>query len=231
MFVFLKYFLVLFVFIGCICLFNGLYVEAFFLFGSVAVIKLLDSDWAEDNLNGALSETLKISVIIFTILVNGYIASERLMEQPFLIKATHQQKESYVKFEKQIFDSLADCTNAHNIAIYRIRKLLNVEDEHKENIKNSCSDAVLALNNITVESSILPDKLTKLMLGIKSEYKSMILNILLLNYKYNDNYDKAISSTLKYNQENAYKKITKIRKMMTLSFLSNDKKNIILLNN
>jgi len=211
-------------------IFNGRFFEGYFLITSSLLIKLLDVDFIEYTFGEKITNTLKLTVIFIAVIFSGYMLFDDLKSQPFYINATTEQKSSYLKYEKFLFNQLYECTSIYNQAISQKSKNQTVSISQIAMIKETCGDVAIEINNYKLPDDDLEKNIIHLMQDLKIASKTITIAIKKYHYGGNDEYNQNLSSIIKTNQEDYTNKVEKLRYMLGLKSLKEENKKPVKIN-
>lgn len=224
---FLKFLSFIFLALGLTYLANNHFYEAALALISFGIIRYLDSRSFYDKFWDKKCESIQIILGFIFLCVNIFFYYQFFITRPYIINANEQQKEIYSKFEKNILKQVEECKNPYNNLIINLKNGSSFNNNNKKEVNSFCSPSMLAINTLAVDpTSQLPGVVNDRMNEIKQDYLDLISAIIRLNYSKEDEYDKTLSDIVKYNQEDAFKKMSETREMLRLPKPSDKSKQI-----
>lgn len=204
-------------------LFQEMYIIAFIMIFSFFIIRFVDSDWAFDHFKFSNHNLMVVMITCFLIFVNIVCIYESLKYSQFFTNATKSQKESYLKYEEDLYKTADICIKEHNGLMDKKEKRQRISRSEQEYVNNVCLRNITTINNLP-----LPKDQTKETLYIansmKAHMKSIVLNLSNYNYLEAKNANQTINGKIRDNVAAMINEMEQNREIMQMNNILEDKK-------
>ena len=224
---FTRVFPYLFLLTGLFFIFKEAYITAFIMMITFFLVKLADSDYAFELLKLKNHSGFVITLtFIFTFLNAGLLIHE-MKYSPYFYQFSTKEKETYVEYENQLFNSMKLCLDYHNYMMKVLNQNLPINPEHEEQSNKICLDTITKIEEIQV-----PSQMTGVINEISSQLKQdfRTLSLSLSNFHYQEQNSTYALDKIKETNTRIVENILKIRKIMRIEQdIKEDRRNFLLL--
>ncbi|MDD3594190.1 MAG: hypothetical protein PHX18_06150 [Candidatus Gastranaerophilales bacterium] len=200
-----------------------MYIIAFVMIFSFFIIRFIDSDWAFDHFKFSNHNLMVVMITCFLIFVNIIAIYESLKYSQFFTNASKSQKENYLKYENDLYQTADICIKEHNALMDKKEKRLKILKSEQDYTNSVCLRNVSTINDLP-----LPKEQNKETLYIantmKGYMKSIVLNLSAYEYINVKNSNQRINEKVRINVASLINEIERNREIMQMNVVLEDNK-------